>query len=89
MGSLGWAQCKWCWAWKYNMYILDGLSVPLCGRCTHRACEGLEPPWWPNERQRWRLLIERLFRRQLRHQPLIPTKICHRIAHFVAGRWAP
>ena len=33
MGSLGWAQCTWCWRWEYNMYIPDGIDGPLCGDC--------------------------------------------------------
>ena len=89
MGSLGWAQCDWCWTWEYNMYIMDGIDAPLCGRCLQVAIDGGGPPWWPNERQRWRLRVERLFLRQLRHDPPIPAEVCHRIAAFVARPWVP
>ena len=68
----GWVQCDWCWAWCYFIYTRD--EVPeLCGRCLQLYRDGGEPPWWPNERQRWRLRVQRLFRRQLRHDPPIPV----------------
>ena len=85
MGSLGWGRCYWCWAWEYNMYIPDGLDLPLCDTCLDRSA----PPWWPNELQRWELLVERLFRCQWRGDPPIPAAICDRIASFVARPWVP
>jgi hypothetical protein len=85
MGSLGWARCYWCWRWELNMYIPDGLDRPLCDPCLDRSA----PPWWPNELQRWELLVERLFRCQRRGDPPIPAAICDRIASFVARPWAP
>ena len=84
----GWVQCDWCWAWCYFIYTRD--EVPeLCGRCLQLYRDGGEPPWWPNERQRWRLRVQRLFRRQLRHAPPIPVEVCKKIAAFVARPWMP
>ena len=71
------------------MYIPDGVDAPLCDRCLQLACDGGGLPWWPNESQRWRLLVERLFRRQLRHNPPILLEVCDLIASFVARPWVP
>ena len=88
MGSQGWAQCDWCWDWRFNMYVQDdGLS--LCRACLELACAGDGPPWWPNETQRWSRRVQRLFRRQLRHDSPIPIAVCNIIAAFVARPFMP
>ena len=89
MGSLGWAECYWCWAWEHNMHIMGAFGVPLCGRCQQLAIDGGGPPWWPNKRRRWRLRVERKILRQLCHEPPIPVEVCHRIAACVARPWMP
>ena len=71
------------------MYIPDGADAPLCGTCLDRFIDEEGPPWWPNELQRWELLVESLFRCQLRREPPIPAAICDRIAAFVASPWVP
>ena len=59
MGSLGWAQCYWCWRWEYNMHIpdfvFDSLSDEpfdhggaLCYKCECRLFSGQRPPWQPD-----------------------------------------
>ena len=61
MGSYGdqWLYCAWCWRWgkcTADEY-LDGAeplwdtdwSGLLCGWCLELE----EPPWWPNNRQRY------------------------------------
>ena len=54
MGSLGWAQCYWCWRWEFNMYISDGIEAPLCCTCLNRCISdaytntATRPPWQPD-----------------------------------------
>ena len=83
LASAGWGHCYWCWVWSYSN---DSF---LCERCLGRLSDGEGPPWWPNESQRWQLLVGRLFGRQRRGDPPIPAAICDRIASFVARPWAP
>ena len=67
-----WVQCDWCWAWNWGPYWWDGMPQ-LCIACLQLAKDGGDPPWWPNESQRWRIRVEALFLRQLRHAPPIPV----------------
>ena len=55
MGSYGpvWLQCEWCWTWGKccqwgRLFDVDGIG-PICDVCIHLD----EPPWRPNNRQRW------------------------------------
>ena len=57
MGSTGWCQCDWCWKWKYNCYIPDGISARLCDDCVGRVCQGLGPPWHPNAMERCEQMV--------------------------------
>ena len=68
------------------MYILEAeyWVDPLCEQCLAHACEGGQPPWWPNESQRWQLRVERLFLRQLQRVPSLTQAVCVLIASFVA-----
>ena len=89
MGSLGWAQCWWCWCWEENMYIPDGMG-PLCGGCIERLIDGGAPPWYPNHSQRCRLFMLRVFHRQAKGTPYhLPEYLCIRIADFHAVPWWP
>ena len=88
MALTGWVQCDWCWAWNWAPYWWDGMPQ-LCIACLQLAKDGGDPPWWPNESQRWRIRVEALFLRQLRHAPPIPVEVCKRIAAFVARPWMP
>ena len=54
MGSLGWRRCFWCWKWRYDMYIVDGLPKPLCSECLDRMDDVGRPPWQPDGRERLR-----------------------------------
>ena len=40
---------------------MGSLRACLCGTCLGRLPHGLEPPWWPNHRQRHELQIVILF----------------------------
>ena len=60
--GLGWEQCYWCWRWEWNMYIPYGVNQPLCNRCLDLD----EPPWYPNDRQRFENETWRLFHCQLK-----------------------
>ena len=44
------------------MYIPDGVNRPLCDGCLDLD----EPPWYPNERQRFENTTRFLFHRQLK-----------------------
>ena len=51
-----WRQCAWCWCWSQcnvetamSMYYVNGVGV-LCFDC---AFPTDEPPWYPNNRQRY------------------------------------
>ena len=70
------------------MYVQDdGLS--LCRHCLDLANAGDDPPWWPNEKQRWSRRVQRLFKHQPHPGPPIPTAVCRIIASFVARPWMP
>ena len=73
------------------MHIVEtgGWTGPLCRHCLAHAEGGGQPPWWPNERQRWQLRIERLFLRQLQRVQPMTRAVCAIIASFVARPWAP
>ena len=89
MGSLGWAQCWWCWRWEENMYIPDHMEA-MCGWCIDRLLDGGAPPWYPNHSQRCRLFMLRVFHRQAKGTPYhLPEHLCISIAEFHAVPWWP
>ena len=79
MGTLGWAQCEWCWKWQYNMYIGDAVGAPLCDSC--QDCD--EPPWYPNNRQR----SEHYFKAILRSHGIL-NLVAVELASFLANPYA-
>ena len=86
MGSLGWAQCAWCWTWEYNMYILDGIMAPLCGDCLDRFCEGQRPPWQPDGVARQAALLRMTFRPA---PTQVPDEAVQIIAEFLVPWFEP
>ena len=79
MGSLGWAQCYWCWKWRYNMYIPDWMAEPLCGDCIDRMLANLGPPWWPDSRTRVELVVTKR----------LPASAARLIAEFARSPFEP
>ena len=79
MGSLGWAQCYWCWKWRRGMYIVDWIEKPLCGDCIDRLLEDEGPPWWPDARTRVELVLCRR----------LPADASRLIAEFARESWEP
>ena len=80
MGSLGWAQCYWCWKWQYNMYIIDWIQEPLCDVCIDRLIDDEQgPPWWPDGRTRLQIVLQRRL-------PAIPARL---IAEYARELWEP
>ena len=77
MGSLGWAQCYWCWRWEYDMYIPDWVGRPLCVRCGDRDDEGERPPWQPDARARLQLVLEKM----------LPGRAAELVADFARPYW--
>ena len=79
MGSLGWAQCYWCWRWNYNMYIPDPIGRPLCHYCFDRFLDGLEPPWQPDARARLRMVLQQ--------KAPLPHNVASLISEFAREDW--
>ena len=88
MGSLGWEQCHWCWAWRWNMYIPDMVGGPLCGDCLDRLIAGHGPAWYPNNVDRaenyLRLWLQRSGDPHLRRAA---TFIAREVAEHLAPWW--
>ena len=77
MGSLGWAQCYWCWRWEYAMYIPDWVGRPLCMWCGDREMDGYRPPWQPDARARLQLVL----------QSRLPGRAAELVAEFARPGW--
>ena len=79
MGSLGWAQCYWCWRWKYDMYIVDELGEALCGDCIDLYILAKKPPWQPDARARLSNIIQIGF--------VFPANAAEMVAQFTHEWW--
>ena len=73
MGSYGdeWLRCAWCWRWGKCLLdeFLDGaeplIDIDMVGTLCERCFELEEPPWRPNNRQRYARRIRALWLRRV------------------------
>jgi hypothetical protein len=67
----------------------EGWAGHLCRQCLALAGKGEQPPWWPNERQRWQRYLERILLQRTQHPHELPLAVCALVASFLARPWAP
>ena len=84
MGSRGWAQCYWCDRWENNMYIIDWMGAPLCGRCMDWYVDGGKP-YSPTAIERSMNHIAWIMHRLLPANATAPLLI----AEFLRYGWEP
>ena len=73
MGSHGdqWLRCAWCWKCGKSLAdeYLDGAepltSFDMVGLLCDRCIELAEPAWWPNNRQRYTIMIRAMWLRHI------------------------
>ena len=91
MGSYGdrWLYCAWCWRWGKCLAdeLLNGAEpltdVDGVGTMCDRCLELEEPPWWPNNRQRYATYLQE-FRLLPRALLRLGDTIIIELASFVA-----
>ena len=86
--GLGWARCYWCWCWRFSIGYLVGVGQvadPLCGDC--RALH--EPPWYPNNRQRAVLYIQRVLGRHENCYSFVLAMKAEALAAYLANPGKP
>ena len=90
MGSYGdrWLRCTWCWRWGKCLpdEYLNGadplIDIDMVGVLCERCFALEEPPWWPNNRQRY---VMKLRQMRLLPLPLKDKGVDELIANFLAA----